>query len=354
MRIAVDGTTMRDGAGIGQYTRSVVAAMRSVLGTDLFVWEPKRRVPFLTRHVNLALVATMKMVDVLFCPANQSPLCWTGKTVVTVHDLTIYEHPEWFPKTKLDFAAKFLVPRSLRRADAIVAISEATKRQIGRVFPDVVDKVVVVYPGTSNQVSPPHREEGSGVVVATSDTILFVGTLEPRKNLVNALAAFDAFLRMHRDRAATTRFVIAGGIGWNAEPILEAIAQTNDAWRSIAGGNVVRQIGYVTEEEKANLYAQASCFFFPSWEEGFGLPVLEAMAAGVPVIASNRGALPEVGGDAVMYVEPDDVEQMAFAIAQCVMMPEALGEMVAAAKARAGEFTWERCAREVLTVVEKV
>ena len=364
MRIAVDGTTMDDGAGIGTYTRSVVTAMRSVLGTDLFVWNPKRRVPFLTRHVNLPLVATMKMIDVLFCPANQSPLGWTGKTVVTVHDLTIYEHPEWFPKSKLDFAARVLVPRSLRRADAIVAVSEATKKQIGRVFPDVADKVVVVYPGTALHVSPPHREEGSafatasgensGVVVATSDTILFLGTLEPRKNLVNALAAFDAFLRMHRDRAATTRFVIAGGIGWNAEPILEAISQTNDAWRSIAGGNVVRQIGYVTEEEKANLYAQASCFFFPSWEEGFGLPVLEAMAAGVPVITSNRGALPEVGGDAVIYVEPDDAEQMAFAIAQCVMMPEAMQEMVAAAKLRAAEFTWERCAREILEIFEKI
>ncbi|MEI6510644.1 MAG: glycosyltransferase family 1 protein [Candidatus Uhrbacteria bacterium] len=347
MRIAVDGTTMRDGAGIGTYTRSVVTAMRSVLGTDLFVWNPKRRVPFLTRHVNLALVATMKMTDVLFCPANQSPLCWTGKTVVTVHDLTIYEHPEWFPATKLDFAAKFLVPRSLRRADAVIAISEATKRQIGRVFPDVVDKVVVVYPGVSKLQTTNHS-------LLTSDTILFVGTLEPRKNLVNALAAFDAFLRMHKDRAATTRFVIAGGIGWNAEPILEAIAQTNDAWRSVAGGNVVRQVGYVTEDEKANLYAQASCFFFPSWEEGFGLPVLEAMSAGVPVVTSNRGALPEVGGDAVMYVDPDDAEQMAFAIAQCVMMPEALGEMIAAAKARAGEFTWERCARGIVSIIEKV
>lgn len=348
MRIAIDGTTMRDGAGIGQYTRAVVEDMRSVLGTDLFVWEPRRRVPFLTRHASLPLVATMKMTDVLFCPANQSPLCWTGKTVVTVHDLAIYEHPEWFPATKLDFAAKFLVPRSLRRANAIVAISESTKRQIGRVFPDVVDKVVVVHPG----VTPPLHD--SAAPRLSSDTILFVGTLEPRKNLVNALAAFDAFLRMHRDRAATTRFVIAGGIGWNAEPILEAIAQTNEAWRSIAGGNVVRQVGYVTEDEKANLYAQASCFFFPSWEEGFGLPVLEAMAAGVPVVTSNRGALPEVGGDAVMYVEPDDIEQMAFAIAQCVMMPEALGEMVAAARVRAAEFTWERTARSILEILEKI
>lgn len=353
MRVAVDGTTMRDGAGIGQYTRSVVEALRSVPGTDLFVWNPRRRVPFFSRHVNLPMVAVLKMSDVLFCPANQSPLCWTGKTVVTVHDLTIYEHPEWFPSSKLDFAARYLVPRSLRRANAIVAVSEATKRQIGRVFPDVVDKVVVVYPGTT-VVSPPSARRGQGVVIATSDSILFVGTLEPRKNLVNALAAFDAFLRMHRDRAATTRFVIAGGIGWNAEPILEAIAQTNEAWKSVAGGDVVRQVGYVTEDEKANLYAQASCFFFPSWEEGFGLPVLEAMAAEVPVIASNRGALPEVGGDSVIYVEPDDTEQMAFAIAQCVMMPEALGEMVAAARDRAAGFTWDRAARGVLEIFEKI
>ena len=338
---------MRDGAGIGTYTRSVAEAMRSVPGTDLFVWNPRRRVPFLTRHVSLPIAATMKMADVLFCPANQSPLGWTGKTVVTVHDLTIYEHPEWFPSGGLDGSARFLVPRSLRRAQAIIAVSEATKGQIERIFPDVVGKTVVVYPGAVSTEAVDRRP-------TASDTILFVGTLEPRKNLVNAIAAFDSFLRMHRDRATTTRFVIAGGVGWSAEPILEAIAQTNDAWRAVAGGNVIRQVGYVSEDEKKSLYAQATCFFFPSWEEGFGLPVLESMSAGVPVIASNRGALPEVGGDAVIYVEPDDVEQMAFAIAQCVLMPEALGEMIAAAKARAGEFTWERTAREVLEIFEKI
>lgn len=347
MKIAIDGTTMGGSAGIGQYTRSVVCSMRSVPATDLFVWNPSHRIPFVTRHLALPAFAAMHRSDALFCPANQSPIGWAGKTVVTVHDLTIYEHPEWFPKAKLDFSARFLVPRSLRRADAIVAVSEATKRQIGRIFPDVVNKVTVVYPGVSKQQTTSHPPP-------TNDMVLFVGTIEPRKNLVSALAGFDAFLRMHRDRARTTRFVIAGAIGWNAEPILEAIGQMNEAWRAIANGAVVRQIGYVTEDEKNSLYAQASCFFFPSLEEGFGLPILEAMSAGVPVVASNRGALPEVGGDAVLYVNPDDAEQMALALAQCLMMPDAMGEMVAAAKARAAEFSWDKTARGILEIFERI
>lgn len=337
--IAIDGTTLRardgsPGAGIEHYTRMISSALIEAAPDRTRVVSPIGRVPFASRHLTVPLQALLGRANVLFCPSGQIPVGWTGRAAIVVHDLAIYEHPEWFPKP-----GSALDARSIRRADVVFAVSEATRAQIGRLFPEAVDKVVVAYPGV---VIPTDARQ------PRSDMVLFVGTIEPRKNLVNAVAAFDAFLRMNPERAATTRFVLAGKVGWKAEPILEAVAQMNDAWRKKAGGDVVRLFGYVTEEEKSALYAQASCLFFPSLYEGFGLPALEAMAAGCPVVTSSRGALPEVCGDAAIYVDPDDVEQMSLALAQCVLLPEAMGEMVAQAKGRAAQFTWERAARVIL------
>jgi glycosyltransferase involved in cell wall biosynthesis len=143
-------------------------------------------------------------------------------------------------------------------------------------------------------------------------------------------------------------------MGWKTEPIVDAISATNETWRREAGREVVNHLGYVNEQEKFELYRQASCLLFPSWYEGFGLPVLEAMAAGAPVVTTARGAIAEVAGDAAMYVEPEDTEQMALAVAQCVMMPEAMGEMVAQAKNRAAEFTWERAARQTMEIIKEI
>lgn len=349
MKIAIDGTTLhaRDGspgAGIEHYTRMISSAMVEVAdGHEVRAFSPIGRIPFVSRHLTVPLQARLFGADVLFCPSGHVPLGWTGRAVIVVHDLAIYEHPEWFPGTGSSLDA-----RSIERAETIIAVSNATREQIGRLFPDAFMKTVVAYPGVTVPDGARSRPRAG-----SQDMVLFVGTIEPRKNLVNALAAFDAFLRMHPDRATSARFLLAGRTGWKAEPILEAISEMNAAWRKKAGGEVVQGLGYVSEGEKWDLYAQASCFFFPSWYEGFGLPVLEAMAAGTPVVTSNRGALPEVGGDSVMYVESDDVEQMALAIAQCLMMPEAMEEMIAGARARAREFGWERSAQGIVNTIQK-
>jgi len=290
----------------------------------------------------------MRGVDVLLCPDGHIPLGWTGKSVVVVHDLATYEHPEWFPGVRSRWSAEWLYPRSLKRADAIVAVSEATRQQIARVFPGLEKKTRVVYHGVSVPVQETHLALGA----RESETIVFIGTLEPRKNLITAMRAFGVFLHAHPDRAATARFVLAGQKGWGAEPILAAMDEINAAWRSRAGANVIVWNGPVTEQEKWSLLRNAAALLFPSLWEGFGLPVLEAMAVGTPVITSDRGALAEVAGDAAMYVDPDDIGQIALAIAQAVLMPEAMQELREAGRVRASTFTWERAAEETVRVVD--
>ncbi len=359
MKIAIDGTTLtgRDGspgAGIEQYTRMISESMIENAGSDeVRVIKPIGRIPFLSRHLSVPLQALLWGADILFCPSGQIPLGWKKKSVIVIHDLSIFEHPEWFPATGFGNLAR--VRRSLNRSSQIIAISEATKKQFSLLFPEFLTKTSVVYPGTNltHMLQIGFESDGTSDGRMDRNLILSVGTLEPRKNLVNALAAFDAFLRMHPDRAADTRFMLAGKIGWKADSILEAMSQINAVWQKLAGGDVVTHLGYVTEGEKQSLYAQASCLFFPSLYEGFGLPALEAMAAGCPVIVSDRGALLEVCADAAMYVDPENIEQMAFTLAQCVMMPEAMSEMVEAAKNRANRFTWQRASSEVLKLIQQ-
>ncbi len=186
------------------------------------------------------------------------------------------------------------------------------------------------------------------------DFVLCLGTIEPRKNLVHAVKAFDAFLCAHPEQATQVRLVLAGKRGWKTQDTEAEVTRVNRTWKSSEPAGVIQMLGTVTQEEKWHLLARASCLLFPSYEEGFGLPVLEAMAVGTPVIASAIDALQEVGGDAAMYVEPTDVEGMSFALTQCLLVPEGTRELKEAGLIRVAGFTWERAANETLKVLEDV
>jgi len=159
-------------------------------------------------------------------------------------------------------------------------------------------------------------------------------------------------LRQHPECVSTVRFILAGKKGWGTEEVSRLVQEVNQVWSDLAPEGVIQFLGAVTEEEKWILLARASVFVFPSFDEGFGLPVLEAMAVGTPVIASRAEAIVEVGGDAVMCV--DDVESFALAMAQCLLLPEGVKMLRKDGIDRAKEFTWERAARETLQVIESV
>jgi glycosyltransferase involved in cell wall biosynthesis len=343
MKIAIDGTTLRArdggaGAGIEHYTRMIASALLRVAPDRAFVVRPVGRAPFVSRHLGVPFRAVLGRADVLLCPSGHIPAGWRGRAAIVAHDYAIHEHPEWFSSAP----SRRDVP-SLRRAAVVFSVSEATRSQIVRLFPWAAEKTRVVYSGVDSFAAE-RRSEALG-----EDTVLCVGTVEPRKNFGAAARAFDLFLRAHPERAANTRLVVAGRKGWKAGPTFGEFARVNETWRDAAGRDVVRIAGYVGENEKRALYARASCLLMPSYDEGFGLPALEAMTAGVPVIASDRGALPEVCGDAALYAGPDDYPRLAALIAQCVLIPEAAAALSATGLDRAAAWpTWDDAARSIL------
>lgn len=383
MRIAVDAMTICDadggtGAGIEHYTWSLLFALVRLDPGHEYLFlvppsmtEPRKRaftegihnvrflqtsrtkISFFSRHIWHALRLWMHRPDVLFAPSGQFPIGWRGRAVATIHDVLIYQHPEWFsPDQRSAFSTRVGVPLAIERARRLIPVSKFTERELHKLFPVTEEKTTVVHEGIEipvlDQTAAPHR------FPYDRDYLLFLGTREPRKNLVHAVQAFDRFLAGHPEQAELSRFIFAGARGWNSQTIEDEIDRVNHAWSHIEPHGVIQRLGKVTEEEKWVLLSRAAGLLFPSYEEGFGLPLLEAMAVGTPVITTRLGALEEVGGDVPIYVDPDDVEGMSFSIAQCLLVPEGVVTLREEGRERAKQFTWKRTAEQVLEVLEQV
>ncbi len=286
------------------------------------VFLPVSRVPLLTTHFYLARALTRAKLDLFHSPAHPLPLFYSGRMVWTVHDLAIYDHSEWFPGgLRQWFSTRFTVPRSIQRAERLIAPSESTKRDILRIFNVPEEKIKIIYEGVPSVIASPAKQSHVKGIASSSDLgrsprndnkspyFLFIGTVEPRKNLVRLI---DAFIRFRKDNLQLTTYnlQLAGGNGWKNDDIFMAIERANLK----LGKGSVQYCGYVSEEEKIALLQNATAFAWPSLYEGFGLPVLEAMAAGVPVITSNTSSIPEVAGDAALCVSPKSVPAIAEAM----------------------------------------
>ena len=383
MRILFDGATLcgKDGgpgAGIEHYSASLLSALAQQAPQDVFlvalpsycslqyirniIGASKNikllrtylpHIPFVSRHLLFPLKAACYRPDVFFSPFGQLPLAWRGKSVLTVHDVAIYDHPEWFPEeTAESFSTSFVVPSSFERTDALIAVSECTKEELTARFPHTRAKTHVVHEGVTlgNQKEIEHKER----FPFDRDYVLFLGTVEPRKNLVHAIRAFDEFLQSRDEQAFCVRFIIAGKHGWKTAETEAAADEVNRKWKTAEPNGVIQFLGSVTEEEKWYLLSNAACLLFPSYHEGFGLPLLEAMSVGTPVITSTAGALSEVGGDAVMYADPEDIQTMSLAIAQCVLLPEGLQNLREEGYRRARSFSWEETAKKTIALLRSI
>jgi glycosyltransferase involved in cell wall biosynthesis len=254
--------------------------------------------------------------------------------VVTIHDLYFLEHPE---RTRGEIRRDYpvLARDQAQRADGIVVISEFTARQVERRFGVDPGRISVCTPGR-----PPWTARATQ---PADGYILFIGTLEPRKNVAGLLDAYQQLIARRRDMP---RLVIAGKAPDEAKPLLERIAGLPLAGR-------VEHIGYVTAAARRSVYEGARLLVQPSFDEGFGIPVLEAMTLGIPVVAADRGALPEVLGDAGLLVNPESPDAIAGAIERLVDDNAFAASCVEKGLTRSQQFSWDVMARRVYHAYER-
>ncbi len=278
-------------------------------------------------------------LDVLHCPVNVLPMASPVRAIVTIHDLSFVFHPEGFPPAKRRYHW-WLTRLSARCASMILADSASTRRDLITHFGAAPHRVRVVYPGVTAVYGPRPDEEVAAFRKRQgldAPYILHVGTLQPRKNLERLVEAFDAFKR----RSGLPHVLaLVGGKGWMYDDLLSVVRE-----RRLEGDVIFP--GFAAAEDVPLWYAGAEQVVYPSLYEGFGFPVVEAMACGTPVVASSASSIGEVAGDAALLVSPYDVEGMASAIGQFAHSAELRREYRERGFAQAAKFTWAATAEGV-------
>jgi glycosyltransferase involved in cell wall biosynthesis len=271
-------------------------------------------------------------LDVLHCPVPVAPRRSSVPVIVTVHDAMQWDHPEWFPRMTRLYGV--LLAAALRRAKRVLTPSLASKQRLVAALDLDPERIDVTPYGVDERFSPGDPAPAVLAELGVSQPyVLTVSTLQPRKNLDATLRAFERLA----DSGAEHHLVVAGARGWGDDALVARFEQSPLRSR-------LHLVGRVTDGSLVTLYRGAECFVFPSRGEGFGLPPLEAMACGTPVVASRASSLPEVVGDAGVLVDPDDVAELAGAVERVVGTPAERAELVRRGLARARKFTWAACA----------
>lgn len=287
--------------------------------------------------------------DLLHCPVNVVPLAAPCKTVVTIHDLGFMRYPERYKAGKRNYlrAATFL---SARRAAHIITDAESGRLEIIELLKVKPEKVTAVPLGVDERFKPVSGEEIAQFrqeKKLPERFVLYVGTLEPRKNIPLLLKGFARLRREQPAAVGGVELVLGGAKGWLYDEIFRLV-------RELDLEAITHFPGYVSEEELPLWYNTAECFVYPSVYEGFGLPPLEAMACGCPVITSNTSSLPEVVGEAGRTVGPEDEAGLSAALAQLLTNPAERARLRELGLAQARKFTWEETARRTLEIYRQV
>jgi glycosyltransferase involved in cell wall biosynthesis len=325
-------------SGVGIYSRALLFGLANAHPEAgfRFYYRPHRyfrswadRLPRNTGRRLLAEPLGPRSAD-LFHGLNQRlPRLPLKRSVVTFHDLFVLSSEYSTPEFRARFAAQ--ARDAATRADAIIAVSEFTKSQVTALLGVDAGKIWVVHHGVRELALRP---------VPREKIILAVGAIQKRKNTARLVEAFESV-------DAAWSLVLAGSAGFGAREILSRIESSRARER-------IAVTGYLSATELAGWYSRASVFAFPSLDEGFGMPVLEAMAAGIPVITSNRSALPEVAGDAAALVDPEDTPALADALCRLTRDEDLRAQLVARGIVRAKLFTWEGAVRETWQVYQKL
>lgn len=268
-----------------------------------------------------------------------APLFDRCPVVVSVHDVLYRRYPAYFsPRVRL--LLNTILPLSIRRARVVLTLSEASRREIEHYYPFARDKIAVVGLAAGPVASVAPDEAGAAAYSGAGPFILAVGTVQPRKNITRLI---EAYLLARQRGMGGTRLIIVGRSRWQGTEIQRLAAES--PYRD----DIVFP-GYVSDAVVAALYRRCVAFAYPSLAEGFGLPVLEAMACGAPVITSDRSSLPEVAGDAALLVDPTSVQDLSIALERTVRDAALRADLRDRGLRRAAQFSWEQVARETLAV----
>lgn len=369
MRIALDARIVHyTKAGIGQYTLHLADALAELYPDAQFVLLQSRKdhKPLVTqpnvRRIGLwtpshhraeqALLAVelplrRLNVDLLHSTDFIPPLRVNSfRSVITVHDLAFMIWPHFLTEDAARYYGQ--VDQAVRRADHVIAVSESTRNDLIQRLGVPAEKVTVVYEAADPMFRPMPRAEAlaalRGKFPLPESFILFVGTIEPRKNIATLLRAY----RRLRDRyGVEVGLVLAGAPGWLNDQVFEEVER-------LELRPYVVFLGRVEAEDLVYLYNAACCLAHPAFYEGFGLPPLEAMACGTPVVASNISSLPEVVGDAGLLVDPQDEEALAVALHRVLTDHSLRAELSAKGQLRAQSFSWRRAAEETMAIYRRV
>jgi len=282
-------------------------------------------------------------IDVFFSPAHYLPRFCPVPQVVTIHDVAYLYFPDDFTKKDL-WQLKNWTNFSINKATQIIAVSKTTKKDIVKNYGVDEEKISIVYNGfekiTKEKTSAVEERSGKTAEVKSKKYILFVGTIQPRKNLELLIDSFGKFSQANKD----FKLVIVGKKGWLYKSIFEKV-------RIMRLEDKVIFAGHVSDAELVGYYKNAFCFVLPSLYEGFGIPVLEAMSYGCPVIASFTSSLPEVGGDASLYFDPKNPDDLLEKLNMILNNKNLKKELIAKGNLRIKDFSWEKCAKETLNVI---
>lgn len=309
--------------------------------------------PYWTQRI-LSRVLLRDRPDVLFLPIQMLPLVRPRqmKTVVVVHDLDFLQYPKtyvWSNRLLL----KFFTRHAVHAATQLIAVSQYTKDSVVRTYGRAADDISVVHHGVDRArfQTPDSRFQTADAEVRARHNlperwILFVGALQPRKNITGLLAAYERLLTMPQAKNFVPDLVLVSGGGWKEQPLVARIRRSPARVR-------IHLLRRLTEDELAVCYQRAAVFVLPSFSEGFGMPVLEAFASGVPVVTSNTSSLPEVAGDAAQLVDPNDPVAIAEAIGRVLRDNVLRSDLVRKGRERAQHFSWDRTAAQTADVIER-
>jgi glycosyltransferase involved in cell wall biosynthesis len=374
MKIAIDvSLAVGESAGVGSYTRGLIEGLANIDAENeytlySYVDFPQSPQPTFPPRPNFALrmlqldaehweriwyqadlppQGAMDAVDVVHSPFFNAPKAHHGALVVTIHDISFLLQPQFHTEANRLHCLQGTLNAALY-ADRIIAVSQQTKKDLIDYFSIPEERIRVIHEAP-RKVYVPKRNidvmrgvlERLGVLY---NFILFVGSLEPRKNLKTLLQAYATYVTRH---AGAEWLVVAGGKGWLNGDLSQVAVELGIAER-------VKFLGYLQEDDLRVLYSAAKLFVYPSIYEGFGLPPLEAMACGAPVITSNTSALPEVAGDAALLIDPYNSEELCQAMQRVLCDDELRITMRRRSLARAKLFSWEQTAAQTLAVYEEV